>query len=315
MYASNKQQKAQERLARDAQAQQDKLFGNRPEFEAPEYNPIYQQDPGYAGLVRQIINGNRSNVGAAGRLSAGVNQRITKAARDRISTWDPTFQDSIGQMASNRDAANAGVMPYSDVQQIAGARGRAAGDFGYAGGAGPQTARDLGMTRSQLMLQQGPQLSAQITDILNAVDPIQRHSTPNEYLLPTQFGVQSAINENQFGANFGFQNAMQVAGFNALPDPQARGMFDIRAMQAGMAGQNAQQLSQGLGSLASIAGLYYGGAGGRGAGAAMGAQAATSNMQASPATQYNSMAGQNMNTNYHLISPSATAPSLNSTYY
>lgn len=266
IYASNRQQKAQAQLAREAQANQAALFGSRPEFEMPEYNPLFRQDPGYAGLVRQIIQGNRRNLGVAGRLSRGINRRITKQAKERMASWDPGFEGALGQMGANRDMALAGALPYSDVMQIAGARGRAAGDFGYSGGAGAQTARDLGMSRSQLMLQQGPQLAAQMTDIINAADPIQRHSTPDQHLLPTQFGVASAIQENQFAANFGMTGALHQAGFGAMPDPQARGMFDLRAAQAGMAGMGGMQLAQGLGSLASIMGMY-GMAGGFGGGA------------------------------------------------
>lgn len=261
MYGSRQQRKSQEQLAREAQANAAGIFGTRPEFEAPEYNPLFRQDAGYADLVKQIIQGNRKNLPFAGALSRGVNRRITRAAKERIGSWDGGFEDALAQMGGNRDMANAGMLPYQDVMQIAGASGRAAGDFGFSGGAGPQMARDLGMQRSQLMFQQGPQLAAQMMDIINAGDPIQRHSTPQEFLLPTQFGVQSAINENQFGATFAFNNAMQTAGFNALPDPQARGMFDIRAMQAGMQGMGAQQLAQGLGGLSSLAMLYGGMAG------------------------------------------------------
>jgi hypothetical protein len=291
MYSSRQQQKAQERLAMEAQANQAALFGSRPEFEAPEYNPLFRQDAGYADLVKQIIQGNRKNLPFAGALSRGVNRRITRAAKERIGSWDGGFEDALAQMGGNRDMALAGMLPYQDVMQIAGASGRAAGDFGFSGGAGPQTARDLGMQRSQLMFQQGPQLAAQITDIIGAVDPIQRHSTPQEFLLPTQFGVQSAINENQFGATFAFQNAMQTAGFNALPDPQARGLFDIRAMQAGMQGMGAQQLAQGLGGLSSLAMLYGGMAGRPTAGAGAGAANVNLNRAPSNFTGYTAGSG------------------------
>jgi hypothetical protein len=127
------------------------------------------------------------------------------------------------------------------------------------------------------MTETGPGLAAQITDIINAVDPIQRHVTPNEYLLPTQFGVASAIDENKFAATFGFNQNMQIAGFNALPDPQAQGLFNLQAFNSGFAGQQDQQMAQTLGQVASLAGMYgsmYGG-GGNTARAAGGSASAT----------------------------------------
>jgi hypothetical protein len=254
--AQRQQRRAQEGLLNQAQRNAASIYGTTPEFEPVEYNPLFESDPGYANLVGQIIGGNRRNLRSASRLSGDVNQEISAASRRRIEGWDPGYMGNLAALQQTRDTTSQGYLPYEDAMNIIGSRGRMGADLGIAGGTGAQTARDLGMTRLSLMTETGPQLAAQITDIINANDPIQRHSTPNEYLLPTQFGVASAINENQFGATFGFQQNQAIAGFNALPNPQAQGLFNLQAFQAGFAGQGSQAMANNLGQVASLAGMF-----------------------------------------------------------
>lgn len=287
--AQRQQQAAQQQLMQSAMANPAAIFGTTPEFEPVAYNPLFREDPGYAGLVRDIIRGNRRNLGVAGDLSSNVNRMISNASRRRIQGWDPSFVGNLQALAQTRDLTSQGYLPYEDAMNIIGSRGRMGADLGIAGGTGAQTARDLGMTRLQLMTETGPGLAARITDIINAVDPIQRHATPNEYLLPTQAGVGAAIQENQFAANFGFQQNMAMAGFNALPNPQAQGLFNLQAFQAGFAGQGAQALAGTIGQIGSMASMFamMGGMGRGGAGAAgsqryFGAPAGSRNLDFAP---------------------------------
>lgn len=262
--AQKKQRQAQQNLLNSAQQNAAGIFGTTPEFEPVEYNPLFRDDPGYANLVRDIIQGNRRNVGIASKLSGRVNEEISAASRRRIEGWDPGYMGNLAALQQTRDTTSQGYLPYEDAMNIIGSRGRMGADLGIAGGTGAQTARDLGLTRLSLMTETGPQLAAQITDIIQANDPIQRHTTPNEYLLPTQFGVASAIQENQFGATFGFQQNMAIAGFNALPNPQAQGLFNLQAFQAGFAGQGSQAMANNLSQVASLAGMFGGFSGGGG---------------------------------------------------
>jgi hypothetical protein len=254
--AQRKQRQAQQDLLNQARQNAAGIFGTTPEFEPVEYNPLFRDDPGYANIVRDIIQGNRRNVGVASKLSGRVNQEISAASRRRIEGWDPGYMGNLAALQQTRDMTAGGYLPYEDAMNIIGSRGRMGADLGIAGGTGAQTARDLGMTRLSLMTETGPRLAAQITDIIQANDPIQRHTTPNEYLLPTQFGVASAIQENQFGATFGFQQNQAIAGFNALPNPQQQGLFNLQAFQAGFAGQGSQAMASTLGQVASLAGMF-----------------------------------------------------------
>jgi hypothetical protein len=254
--AQKKQRQAQQNLLNQAQQNAASIYGTTPEFEPVEYNPLFESDPGYANLVGQIIGGNRRNLRSASRLSGDVNKEISAASRRRIEGWDPGYMGNLAALQQTRDLTSGGYLPYEDAMNIIGSRGRMGADLGIAGGTGPQSMRDLGQTRLSLMTQTAPALSAQITDIINANDPIQRQTTPNEYLLPTQFGVGAAIQENQFGATFGFQQNQAIAGFNALPNPQAQGLFNLQAFQAGFAGQGSQALANNLGQVASLAGMF-----------------------------------------------------------
>jgi hypothetical protein len=109
-----------------------------------------------------------------------------------------------------------------------------------------------------------------ITNILDQVDPISRHATPQDYLIRPDQAVPWMIQENQFGATFDFNQNMQMAAIGAMPDPQQAGMLNMQMMQAGMAGgggggssvnyaQIAQALAGAYGSYKASAGTSGGG--------------------------------------------------------
>lgn len=210
------------------------IFGSPVEFSAPEYKPLEEEDPGYAGIVKRILAGDLSNLGDASALSSGINKEISKATRTRIEGWDPSFMGALSTLEKTRNQTLKGRLPYEDALAITADRGRLANDLGQAGGSGPQTAADLGMKRLDLMTNIGPNLTASIVNILNGVDPIARHSLPQDYLLSPREGVPMAIQDRQFGATFNMDSQLTQAYLDAAPDPAAAGMFNLQAFQAGL---------------------------------------------------------------------------------
>lgn len=228
------------------------IFGTTPQYSPVDYTPLYQSDPGYAQTVNDVLKGNLYNLKPADNLTSQINAATTKDAMSRINTWDPSFMSSLNQLYSNTNSALQGRLPYSDALQIAGAQGQLANQLGNAGGSAPQTAADLGQLRSTLMNQTGPNLLGQVTSILNGVDPVSNQVNSSNFLLSPTQGVQSAIGENQFGANFNMQQNLQETAFGAMPDPQAQGLFNIQALQAGQTGTYNPAVGTALSSLGSI---------------------------------------------------------------
>lgn len=245
-------------LMSQAQANAGDIFGEKPSFEGVDYTPLFMSDPGYRQLAADTISGDQANLPAASQLSSDINKAISASSKQRIEGWDPSFMSALNSLYDTRNETLKGRLPYSDALAITADRGRLANDLGYAGGSGPQTAADLGMKRLDLMTQTGPSLTASIANILNSVDPIQRHTTPAQYLLEPSQTVPLAIQENQFAATFGLQNALEQATFDALPDPRAQGLFNLQMAQAGMSGGGTapffSALTQGLGALGNLFG-------------------------------------------------------------
>lgn len=239
------------------------IFGSRPEFEPVDYTPLYISDPGYRNIVAQVLSGDQANLPAAAQLSGDINKAISKSSLDRITGWDPSFQSALNTLYSTRNSTLKGRLPYTDALAITADRGRLANDLGMSGGGGPQIAADLGMKQLDLMTNIGPSLASSIASILNMVDPIQRHTTPEGLLLTPSQAVPMAIQENQFGATFDFQQNLQEAMFGAMPDPAAQGLFNLQAFQAGMGGAGpgigSSVLSGLSGALSSIGSLFGGG--------------------------------------------------------
>jgi len=287
MYQANQAKKDQQ-AAMGAAGQYPNAFGQIPEFEPVDYTPLYESDPGYETAVRQVIDGNRRNVGAASVLTGKINQSISKQAKARIEGYDPSFFGNLATIYNTRNATSAGYLPYSDALAMTADQTRLAGDLGNAGGASPQIAADLGLKRTQLMTETGPNLQALVTNILNQVDPISRHATPQDYLIRPDQAVPWMINENQFGATFDFNQNMQMAAISGMADPAQAGALNMQMFQAGLgggsggggggsgSGVNYAQIAQALGSAYGA----YAGSGGGGA--------TTYNMNSGPAASQQS---------------------------
>ena len=273
VYASNQSASAGKKVNQAQRAVYDKAASNPEAYfgsipEPVDYAPLYKEDPGYANATRDVIAGDRRNLKAAGKLSAGINKEISAEALTRIQGWDPTFVGAMGQLQQNRNTALAGYLPSSDALGITADRGRMANDLGMAGGSGPQTAADLGLKRLDLQTNIGPQLSQTITNILGQVDPIARHESPADYLLKPRDAVPWMIQESQFAA--GFQQSENAIA--AMADPAKAGLLNLQAFNAGFAG-SAQRgnamIGQGIAQGASMIGGAMGGGAGGGSNASM----------------------------------------------
>lgn len=299
-YSTSQANKAQARAAQglygQAQGNAGAIFGERPEL--VEYTPLFKSDPGYRQLAADTIDGSRANAGRASALTDAINKAITKQAQGRINSWDPTFVGAMAQLQRNRNMALNGVLPASDVMSITGDRGKLANDLGYAGGSGPQIAADLGLKQLDLQTNVGPNLAARITEILNQVDPIGRHATPQDYLLSPSQTVPWAIQENQFGAEFQSQQNLIAAA----ADPAAAGLFNLQAFNSGFAGQGANDnaamaraIASGIGGIASAYGSRssFGGSGSASGNYMASAPAAGATYQA-PASWSAGYAGHNV---------------------
>lgn len=304
--SANKAQKEQAArygdLANLSAKEAEAIFGRKIEFDAPEYTEFEKEDPGYAGIVNRILTGDISNLPMAGQLSSGINRQISAATRARIEGWDTSFMGAMNTLYNTRNETLKGRLPYQDALAITADRTRLANDLGFAGGSGPQIAADLGMKRLDLMTNVGPNLTASVVNILNAVDPIQRHTTPTDFLLRPNEAVPWAIQDRQFGAEFNFQSALTQATLDAAPDPAAQGLFNMRAFQAGLQPSGAQsgaQMAAAIGNaFSALGGINWNSFGGSqpaaGAGAYTGAPYATGpnnppiyGYQGGPAYYYN----------------------------
>lgn len=241
-------------LIQSAKGNAANIFGTK--IQPVDYTPLNQTDPGYRRTSADAIRGDQANLAAASKLSAGTNAAITASAQARATGWDPTLMASLGQLYQNRNNELAGNIPYADAMQSMMGVNRAANDAGGAGSATPQVAADLGISRLSLM-NQGASLSGQIEQILNGYDPVGAQTHPQDYQInPSQY-ANSAIQDNQFGANF----TSQQNAIRAMADPGAAGIFNAQMMLAGQQGQVGVANANAFGSMGMQLGAIGGGLG------------------------------------------------------
>lgn len=236
------------------------IFGER--IAPVDYTPLEQKDPGYRATAGRVIAGNQKNLPKASKLSADTNLAISKAAKTRAEGWDPTLMASLSQLYQNRNNALAGNVPYTDAMRAMAGRARQANDMGNAGGSGRQTAADLGLMQMDIQAQ-GAQLAGTIQQILNGIDPVARHTTPESYQVNVGQAIQTTVMDNQFSAQFeAQQNAIR-----AMADPVQAGLYNQKMFMAGLSGQrggmpmpqgpNAMQMIGAIGgSLGQVAGAF-----------------------------------------------------------
>lgn len=253
------------------QAKNDPFFGLDPDSVAgiiPEFNPVtftpfFEGDPGGESLSADVIQGNLNNFGLSSQLSGKINDFLINEGKDRVSAFDPLALGNLQQLGRNASAALGGQLAYGDANRIVANRGRLTSQLGTAGTQRAQTAYDLGMTRSDLANQVGPNLLTSGINNINSILPPQLLSDPSAFMLTPSQALPIAANDNQFGAEFDVSERDKEFAVDAAPDPAAAMEFDIlnnlRGLEIGLAGggvpQGPSPLAQGAAS--TLGGINY----------------------------------------------------------
>lgn len=236
------------------------VFGEKIDFEGVDYNALYRGDPGYANMAGDVTRGNQRNLPDILRLTSETNRGITQDSLNRINTLYPGFQESFAQQSQNTQNFLRGDIPQEDRDMLASRRSEAIA-LGGGGNTGQQTAADLGLARMDLM-ERGAAGLTNNTNLLNSIDPLSRHLTPQSSFVDVGQAINSAVAENQFASTFAASE--RDAEFNAslIPDPQKRGMLDLLSARAGLQAANPQQsvaMAAGMAGLTAGMGAYASG--------------------------------------------------------
>lgn len=248
------------------------VFGEKIDFEAVDYSPLFREDAGYANLAGDVTAGNRRNLPEVLKLTSDTNKGITANSVDRLNTLYPGFADAFAQQSQNTQNMLRGEIPTEDRNAISARRSEAIA-LGGGGNTGQQVAADLGLMRMDLM-GRGEAALTNNTNLLNIFDPINRHLVPQSSFVDVGQAINSAVAENQFDATFAA--AERDAEFNAalIPDPQKAGLMNLLAARSGLQAANPQQnvlLNAAVAGVSAGVNAYAGGGGGA-VGSMMGGQ-------------------------------------------
>lgn len=254
-YGYAQQQKNKKQLAGAAA---NGAYGFRPIYEPVEYNPLYEDDPGYAQLAGDTIRGNLGNLPTILELVRQTNKGVAEQYRNRAEGMYPGLQGDFAQQQRNTSMQLRGELPFEDVRGIIGdttERQSLLGNFNSS----PQVAADLGLTRLQVM-QGGQQALGANVGLMEALYPVQAVELPQKsFLYPSQT-VPWAIGENQFNYTADAAERTLEMQVNASADPAAAAQANMAALQMGMQqggggyGGQAQQLGASAGQIASAFG-------------------------------------------------------------
>lgn len=204
------------------------VFGRRPKYHAVDFQPMLEADPGLAGTAADVTRGSLANFQQNTRLADAVNSYLTGDAQRRVSAFDPYLMGTLEQTGRNASLAAQGILPTSDVETLVGNRNEMAGIFGTAGTSRGQVAKDLGLARLDLQTRTAPMLAQTNAAIVNAIAPPQMRDDPRT----SQVGLQQALGigaaDNQFEAQFDRNELNLRSILQAMPDPQAQGLFNLK---------------------------------------------------------------------------------------
>lgn len=182
------------------------IFGRRPE------QVDLRGSIGRSALLNEDIL--RLNQGLAGR----TNQAISEDALRRAGTFDPNFRTNISNLSESARRLIQGDIPTDVIESVRRARAEQ-GAGGFGGGVGNQraaTARDLGLTSLDLQ-NRGAGIFQQINAARDAMDPISRQVSLNQFLLTPEQQIQADI------ANIGIRSSADPAAQRLFED-QYRGL-------------------------------------------------------------------------------------------
>ncbi len=215
------------------------VFGEKLDFAALDYQPLFQTDPGYAGLAGEVISGNQRNLPAATQLASDTNDAITQNNLDRINKLYPGFGAAFEQQASNTQNFLRGDIPQEDRDLLTSRRTEAQ-SLGGTGVNQQQVAADLGLARLDLMKDGAAALTNNV-NLWDAIDPQRNQMMPQSLFVDVGAAINSAINENQFDSTFAQAERNAELNFAMMPDPRKAGMLNLIAARGGAQAANPQQ--------------------------------------------------------------------------
>lgn len=226
------------------------VFGEKIDFEAVDYSPLYKDDPGYGNMAGDVIAGNQRNLGANLTLAGNTNDWITADAQKRLATWYPGFGDAFSQQSRNTQNMLRGEIPQEDINAITSRRAEAQA-LGGGGVNRQQTAADLGLSRVDLM-NQGAAALTNNANLINSVDPLSRRVNPQSMFVDVGQAINSAVSENQFAASFAQSERNAEMQYALTPDPQKAGLLNLMSSRAGLQAANPQQSVFGAAATAGL---------------------------------------------------------------
>lgn len=204
------------------------VFGKRPEYTEVDFETMLDQQPGLADTAADVRDGALRNFAGDTRLADAINQFLTADAKSRATAFDPYLLGTMEQTGQNAALASQGILPSSDLQQLVGGRNEMASLNGTAGTSRGQVARDLGLTRMDLQTRVAPQLTAQNAALIDSFVPAALRADPRQSQVQLSQALQIGAADNQFEATFDRNEQSLRSLLEAMPDPQAQGLFKLK---------------------------------------------------------------------------------------
>lgn len=193
-------------------------FGSKLNPEEFLYNPV---DLTQSQL--DTIAGNLRAIPGAVKIQDKVNPAIWKNDQNRIRALMPGFDAARDSYVGTMTNLQNGQMPFSDVQDIIGARASGSGVLASPGGSRNATLRDLGMGRMDAM-REGNSMFGNFVQISQQISPVERQFNPQQmFFTPQQraeLDIQQAALTQAGAASAELARAMPNPAENALVNAQ-----------------------------------------------------------------------------------------------
>lgn len=248
---------------RDAQKMLDNqgdIFGSIPEavpYEMVSYTPV-----DYGQVQMDTIHQQNTAFPDINALTNRINAALRQGAATRINGWSPGFTKNLARMGNTAGSLLQGRLPYEDVLGIVNDRQSLSNTLGTPGGSTNATLKDLGLSRMDA-IDQGSTMMGRIASLSETIDPIARHSRPQDWMYTPSQSIPWKIQEQQFAtqleaeqAMYAHQTEQNAAVLAAMGDPSAMNQFGAQYLMS-MQGGSGAALGQGLSQLGGLA-MQYG---------------------------------------------------------
>lgn len=211
-------------------------FGEKIDFKAIKYSPLFKSDPGYGNIAGQTIAGNQRNLPGNLQLMRETNQAITDDALTRMDQLYPGLKGQFGQQSRNTSNLLRGDLPFEDQNAITSRRSEAI-SLGGGGATQQQVAADLGLSRMDAM-QQGAVNMTNNVNLWNTIDPISRRVNPQSLFVDVGEAINSSVAENKFKAQFDASERDTKINYAMMPDPRLAGQLNLMTARSGAQAAN-----------------------------------------------------------------------------